>query len=145
LLPERLLLPPPPRDPDLARRWGSLPFEDRRRLAIAATQDDVAGGRPVPDADGGGPAHAGLDTELVGALADARVATGWRLQVAAPILGWLVLMTIWGFGRSSFPADEGGWFVAGLLTGVVAWVLAAVGARRRVQRAARVATRLRGS
>jgi hypothetical protein len=128
-LPDRVLLPPAPRDPALARRWEALPFEERRRLAVAAATG-------VPD-------HDGHDGELVGALAAARVATGWRLQVAAVVLGWLVLMTVWGFGRSTFPADEDRWLVAGSIVGALAWALAATGARRRVRRAAAVAARHR--
>lgn len=124
-VPDRLLLPPAPRDPDLASRWASLPFERRRRLGQASLRG----------ADGFGPE----DAKLVAALARARVATGWRLQVAALIWGWLVLMTIWGFGRSSFPADETSWLVAGLLAGGLVWVAAAVSARRHVARTRAVA------
>jgi hypothetical protein len=130
LVPERLLLPPAPRDPELAARWRSLPFEDRRAHAHAAL-----GGGPAPTVG------AGLDVELVRALARARVATGWRLQAAALVLGWLVLMTVWGFGRSTFPADERAWQLAGLALGGVVWIAAAVVARARVRRAARATTR----
>jgi hypothetical protein len=130
LLPERLLLPPAPREPDLARRWEALPFEARRRIALAAI-------------DPGARAAHGEEAALVGALAHARVATGWRLQLAALVLGWLVLMTVWGFGRSTFPADEDRWLIGGLAAGAVAWAVAAIGARRRVRRAANVAERLR--
>jgi hypothetical protein len=127
LVPDRLLLPPAPRDPALAERWRELPFEDQRRLGAAATTGPLG----LPDDE----------DELVRALARARVATAWRLQLSAPVLGWLVLMTIWGFGRSTFPADEDAWLVAGLVMGALAWVLAALAARRRVRRAARVADR----
>jgi hypothetical protein len=171
-LPDRALLPPAPRDPALARRWEALPFEERRRLAVAATTGvpdhggtDLAGddtrdlpegvdGRDGRDGHGShdgrdgrdghrGHVHDGHDGELVGALAAARVATGWRLQVAAVVLGWLVLMTVWGFGRSTFPADEDRWLVAGAIVGALAWALAAGSARRRVRRAAAVAARHR--
>jgi hypothetical protein len=124
LVPERLLLPPAPRDPELAARWRSLPFERRRALALVA----VRGGTP--------PAGDPQDAELVQALARARVATGWRLQVAAMVLGWLVLMTVWGFGRSTFPTDEGRWQLGGLLLGALVWAIGAVLAHRRVRRAA---------
>jgi hypothetical protein len=124
LLPERVLLPPAPRDPDLAARWAALPFERRRRLALSA----LRGTAPATDVTG-------TDAELVRALAEARVATRWRLQVAALVLGWLVLMTIWGFGRSTFPTDETRWQLAGLVAGALVWALAAVLARRRVRRA----------
>jgi hypothetical protein len=126
LLPERVLLPPAPRAPDLAARWAALPFERRRRLALTALRGTA------PAADG-----TEADAELVWALAEARVATGWRLQVAALVLGWLVLMTVWGFGRSTFPADETSWQLAGLVAGAVVWALAAVLARRRIRRARR--------
>jgi hypothetical protein len=126
LLPERLLLPPRPRDPDLAARWAALPFERRRRLAVAA----LRGTAPAADADA-------EDRSLVRALAQARVATGWRLQVAALVLGWLVLMTIWGFGRSTFPADGARWRTAGLVAGGLVWLLAALLAHRRIRRARR--------
>jgi hypothetical protein len=129
LLPERVLLPPAPRDPDLAARWATLPFARRRQLAVAA----LRGAAPTADA-------APEDTELVRALARARVATGWRLQVAALVLGWLVLMTIWGFGRSTFPEHGARWQAAGLLVGGLVWALAALLARRRIHRA-RQATR----
>jgi hypothetical protein len=128
LLPERVLLPPAPREPALAERWSALPFEERRRLAHAATR-----GR-IPSGDTRDP-----EAELVRALARARVATAWRLQVAALLLGWLVLMTVWGFGRSTFPGDEDRWLVAGLLLGAAVWTTAAVVARRRVGRAKRTA------
>jgi hypothetical protein len=127
LVPDRLLLPPAPREPALAARWRELPFDEQRRLGAAATTGDL----DLPD-------H---DLELVRGLARARVATAWRLQLSALVLGWLVLMTIWGFGRSTFPADEDAWQLAGLLTGAIAWAVAAVAARRRVRRAARVAER----
>jgi hypothetical protein len=125
LVPERLLLPPAPREPAAAARWAELPFDERRQLALAATGHHHRH-REDPDED------------LVRALARARVATGWRLQVAAAVLGWLVLMTIWGFGRSTFPADGDRWLVGGLVLGVAVWLVGAVVARRRVRRAARL-------
>lgn len=128
-VPDRLLLPPGPRDPELARRWRRLSFEHRRRLALASSRPDAADSGELDAAD----------AQLVAALARARVSTSWRLQVAAPVLGWLVLMTLWGFGRSSFPEQEPAWLAAGLATGALVWVGAAVAARRRVARARRVA------
>lgn len=125
-LPDRLLLPPAPREPELASNWAQLPFERRRRLGHASLRG----------ADG----FDGDDVGLVAALARARVATGWRLQVAAVTWGWLVLMTIWGFGRSSFPEQETSWLVAGLLAGGLVWLASAISARRRVARARAVAT-----
>jgi hypothetical protein len=128
LVPDRLLLPPAPREPALARRWQQLTFEEQRRLGAAA----VTGVLDLSDDD---------EAELVRGLARARVSTAWRLQLSALVLGWLVLMTVWGFGRSTFPADEGAWLVAGLVGGVLAWVPAAIAARQRVRRAARVVDR----
>jgi hypothetical protein len=125
LVPDRLLLPPPPRDDDAARRWRSRPFDERRRLALASTRglDEVSG----------------EDRDLVRALARARVVTGWRLQVAALVFAWLVLMTVWGFGRSTFHGSEPTWRAIGLGAAVLAWVPAAATARHRVRRARRVA------
>jgi hypothetical protein len=50
-----LLLPPAPRDPELAARWRSLPFERRRALALSA----VRGGRRRPATDHGRRARPG--------------------------------------------------------------------------------------
>lgn len=124
-VPERLLLPPAPRDAGLARRWHELSFERRRRLAHASTRGE--GEVSAPDA------------ELVRGLARARVATRWRLQAAALALGWLVLMTLWGFGRSTFPDAEGAWLAAGLVAGGLVWLGAAVATSRGVRRARAVA------
>lgn len=129
-VPDRLLLPPAPRDAGLARRWHELSFEQRRRLAHASTRGEVEVSPP--------------DAELVRGLARERVATRWRLQVAALVLGWLVLMTLWGFGRSTFPDAEAAWLAAGLAAGAVAWLGAAVAGARRVRRARAVADRLGG-
>lgn len=124
-LPDRLLLPPAPREPELASNWAEMPFERRRRLGHASLR-----GAEGLDGD---------EVSLVAALARARVATGWRLQVAALVWGWLVLMTVWGFGRSSFPQQETSWLVAGLVAGGLVWGASAVSARRRVARARTVA------
>lgn len=56
----------------------------------------------------------------------------WRDVAAAVVLGWLVLMTVWGFGRSGFPAAEG-WFLAG--GAAAAAVVIGVGLRRARHRA----------
>jgi hypothetical protein len=127
-VPDRLLLPPAPREDNLARRWHGLDFEQRRRLALASTR----GAHDLGDAD----------AEVVRALAEARVATGWRLQVAALIFGWLMLMTLWGFGRSTYPDVEQAWLVAGLVAGGLVWLGAAIAGIRRVRRARAVAQRL---
>jgi hypothetical protein len=55
------------------------------------------------------------------------------------VLGWLVLMTIWGFGRSSFPDQEVAWLSGGLAAGGAVWLVSAVVCARRVRRARRVA------
>jgi hypothetical protein len=126
-LPERLLLPPPPRDPVLAERYAQLPFERRRALAGA-----VRRGGPVA-----GSAH---DRALVRGLADARIATRSRLYVGALVLGWLVWMTVFGVGRTSLPGPEQRWLWIGLAAGVVVAVPAVVSAHRRVLRARSVVT-----
>lgn len=51
--------------------------------------------------------------------------TGWRRAGTALLLGWLVLMTVWGVGRSGFP-DRVQWFLAigiaaGVVTAAVSW------------------------
>lgn len=46
--------------------------------------------------------------------------SGWRRRGLAVLVGWLVLMTVWGVGRSGFP-DRVGWFLAvGLVGGAIA-------------------------
>ena len=127
-VPDRLLLPPAPRDPDLAARWRGLDFERRRALAVASTR----GAHDLGDED----------AEVVRSLAEARVATGWRLQVAALVFGWLMLMTLWGFGRSTYPDAEQAWLAAGLMAGGLVWLGAAIAGIRRVRRARAVAQRL---
>lgn len=149
-VPERLLLPPGPREAALARRWAALPFETRRRLARASLGDPAAPRSDAGTARTGESGDAGRDgepataapeeAELVTALARARVRTGWRLQVGALVWGWLVLMTLWGFGRSTFPDHEAAWLAGGLAAGGLVWVTAAVAAHRRVARARAVAS-----
>lgn len=120
-LPERWLLPPPPREDAAAERWASLPFERRRALARAGP-DDLPG---LPTED----------VEVVAGLARARLATRWRLLTAAPVLGWLVLMTVSGFGRTATPDEHGAWLLAGAALGAATWLVAAVAAARRLRRA----------
>lgn len=132
-VPDRLLLPPAPREPELAERWRRLPFERRRALGHASVRADRQEAAATP-----------TDRELVRALARARVASGWRLQAAALVLGWLVLMTLWGFGRTMGEAQEGAWLAAGLLAGGLVWLGAALAAARRVRRAREVADDDRG-
>jgi hypothetical protein len=120
-LPERWLLPPAPREPALAARWRELPFERRRQLAHVRP-DDVAS--LPPD-----------DAAVVGGLARARLRTSWRLLAGAPVLGWLMLMTVWGFGRSTAPASERAWLLAGLALGALVWLAAAVWTANRLRRA----------
>jgi hypothetical protein len=127
-LPERWLLPPAPREPDLAARWQALPFERRRRLAHVRPSE--VSSLTVADA------------AVVGGLARARLGTSWRLLAGAPLLGWLVLMTVWGFGRSSAPAAERAWLVAGLALGAAVWLLAAVWTAGRLRRSRRILTEL---
>lgn len=51
-------------------------------------------------------------------------------RVGAVVLGWLVLMTVWGFGR----AWHGGWAPVELAIGLVGGTAAAVRAWRRAGR-----------
>jgi hypothetical protein len=142
LVPERLLLPPPPREPDLRTRWDALPFERRRELALASQRGGGPGGAHDPR---GADELRGEEARLVRELAAVRVATAWRLQVAAVVLGWLVLMTLWGFGRSTYPDHERWWLAGGLAAGCVAWAAAARAARGRIRRARDVAARSLGA
>ncbi len=119
-LPERWLLPPAPREEPAASRWHALPFEDKRRLARVGP-DDVD--------DLGGDART-----IVAALARSRLATRWRLLAAAPVFGWLVLMAVWGFGRSTYPASVTLWFQVGLALGALTWFAAAIAAANRLRR-----------
>lgn len=119
--PERWSLPPAPREEPAAARWSALPFERRRALARVRA-DTVT--ELEPD-----------DVEVVAALQRARLATRWRLLAAAPVFGWLVVMTVWGFGRSSYPESEGTWLLAGLVLGALGWFVAALAAAARLRRA----------
>jgi hypothetical protein len=123
-LPERWLLPPPPREPELAGRWHELPFERRRELAHVRPETARTLAEP--------------DRALVAGLARARLATAWRLLAGAPLLGWLVLMTVWGFGRSTYPATERAWMLGGLALGSLVWFVVALGVAGRLRRARRV-------
>lgn len=127
-VPDRWLLPPPPREPHVAERWRAAGFDERRRWARLGE-----GGLANPserDAE----VVVG-DAELVVGLARARLATSWRLLAGAPILGWLVLMTVWGFGRSTYPERAQLWLLAGAALGSIVWTAAAVHAASRLRRA----------
>lgn len=58
------------------------------------------------------------DSPVVLALLQRRIATAWRLRAAAVGLGWLVLMTVWGFGRAQTGVTVGPWLYAGTILGV---------------------------
>lgn len=120
-VPDRLLLPPAPRDPKLAERWQGAGFDQRRRWARLGSTD--ASSRPDEDA------------EMVVGLARARLATSWRLLAAAPLLGWLVLMTVWGFGRSTYPEHAQRWLLVGAALGAIVWMTTALHTARRLRRA----------
>jgi hypothetical protein len=120
-VPDRLLLPPPPREPELAAHWHDAEFDERRRWAGL----DVGDLAELPT----------RDVEMAAGLARARLATSWRLLAAAPVLGWLVLMTVWGFGRSTYPGQAQAWLLAGAALGAIAWTVAAVRAAGRLRRA----------
>lgn len=119
--PERWSLPPAPRDEPAATRWQELPYERRRALARVRAGD-------LDELDDG-------DVEVVASLQRARLATRWRLLAAAPVLAWLVVMTFWGFGRSTYPESEGTWLLVGLVLGAVAWFIAALAGASRLRRA----------
>lgn len=119
-LPDWLLLPPGPRDPELATAWATRDMDERLALGRASTR--------APD----GAAVAARDVDLVVALADARVATRWRLHLASAVLGWLVLMTLWGFGRAMDGGTAPGWLVGGLVAGLAAVTVAERRVRTRI-------------
>ncbi len=129
-VPDRLLLPPPPREPHLAERWQRAGFDQRRRWARLGGTDPAE----LPDDD----------AEMVVGLARARLATSWRLLAAAPLLGWLVFMTVWGFGRSTYPESVRAWLLAGAALGAIVWTAAAVHAAGRLRRARAIAARRAG-
>lgn len=120
-VPDRWLLPPPPADRALAARWEAMSFERRRSLARTG---------PASLAE-----RSTADREVIVGLARRRLATSWRVRASGPVLGWLVLMTLWGFGRATYPATEQAWFLGGAALGAVAWSAAAVAAARRLRRA----------
>lgn len=55
----------------------------------------------------------------------------WRGVVGAIVLGWLVLMTVWGVGRSGVPEHAPWFLVAGAVAGVTVTALGIRRARRR--------------
>jgi hypothetical protein len=120
-LPERWVLPPPPREPDAAARWAELPLATRRSLA--ATRPGELDALPAED------------REVVAGLARARLATAWRALATAPLMGVIVLMTVWGFGRSTYPDVERAWLLAGAALGAVTWMVVALRVNGRLRRA----------
>lgn len=123
-IPERLLLPPAPRDPAARAAWDGLNSGDRANLARCLSTGTLP---ENPE-----------DRDLVRALANARVATAWRPRAGAVVLGWLVLMTVWGFGRAQY----GGLAVPALAAGLAGGAVAAAVAWRQVQRRLRASRRL---
>ncbi len=123
-IPDRWLLPPAPRAAVTRAHWRDMPFEQRRRLA-ATPPDEVAG-------------RTSTERAVLADLAHTRVATIWRLFAAALVLGWLVLMTVWGFGRSSAAPQADAYRLAGWALGTLSWVLASLAAWARRRRARRV-------
>ncbi len=118
--PERWSLPPAPREDPARRWWDAASYDERRR--IARTRAD--------DLD----ELTAEEREVVAELQRARLATRWRLLAMAPVLGWLLVMTFWGFGRSSFPESEGTWLLAGLVVGALGWFVAALATATRLRR-----------
>lgn len=119
-VPEAWLLPPTPADPELRARWDALPFESRQAIGRRSVRPTEAAG---PDAD------------LVAAVAARRVARAGRSAAAAAGVGWLVFMTIWGFGRAGYPAVADRFLIVGLAAGAVVAVVGVVRSRRRTARA----------
>lgn len=126
-VPDAWLRPPGPQDAALRRRWRDLPPDTQRELARRSTTPADAAG---PDAD------------LVRSLAVRRVRTAGRAAAGAALVGWLVLMTVWGFGRSACPACEGDFLLAGLVAGAAVAVVGVRRARRRARAARRVVAAL---
>lgn len=123
-IPDRWLLPPAPREAVTRAHWRAVPFEQRRRLA-ATPPDEVAG-------------RTSMERAVIADLARTRIATAWRLFAAALVLGWLVLMTVWGFGRSAAAPQADAYRLAGWGLGTLSWVLASLAAWARRRRARRV-------
>ena len=156
-VPDRLLLPPAPTGAAGAR-WADLPFDTRRRIATRLDRDGVVDGGVV---DGGAatPRRGTVDdptvddptvdeptgyddsgeADLVAALARRRLDTMWRLRVGSVVLGWLVLMTVWGYGRASTGETVSTWLWLGLGGAVVAAGLHARATSRRARRWRRLA------
>lgn len=128
LVPEAWVEPYRPRDPTLRRRWEELGADERRRIVRASVEPAAAARTRHP--------------ELVRTVAARRVERHpWTLAAAA-VVGWLVLMTVWGIGRSGFPAQEGWFLAAGLGVALAATATIAAGAVRRRRRAREVLERL---
>ncbi len=122
-IPERFQLPPPPQDEEARRRWDALPLERQRELARVGPED-------VDDLDPD-------DRDLVVALSITRVITAWRLLLTPPLLGLVVVMTVWGFGQST-AQDADLWFWIALALGVLVWFVGAFAGARRLRRARQV-------
>lgn len=125
-VPDRWLLPPEPSERELAHRWRSLGFDQRRTLARVSPHEL----HDLPP----------QECNLVVGLARRRLATAWRLWIGAAVLGWLMLMTVWGFGRSTYPGAAQTWLLAGAVLGALLWLVASVHAARRVRRARQIVT-----
>ncbi len=119
-LPVRWLLPPPPREPELRARFDALPVDERRRLVRLGPEETAR--------------QPSGTQELVAALARARLATSWRALATAPLLGWLVLMTVWGFGRSTAPEHAQRYLLVGSALGAVTWLVVALRVAGRLRR-----------
>jgi hypothetical protein len=105
-VPERWVTPAAPLDARLRARFDALAASEQR--AVVAAARDVSAAR------------AAADPELVRALAGAEVQRTGRRLAGAVILGWLVLMTIWGIGRSGFEEQVSLFLVTGLAAGILA-------------------------
>lgn len=116
----RLSAPLAPSDTRHAARFATLSLERQRQINRAALDPARATADPDPT--------------LVRAVAEAHAQRVWPIMTGSFVTAVLVLMTIWGFGRSVFPARAPLFLLAG---GVAGLVTLQVGARRLLKRLAR--------
>lgn len=126
----RLASPVAPAEPELAARFADLPADRRRAVSRAALDPARAADDPDP--------------ALVRALAEAHATRVVPPMLGALGLAVLVLMTVWGFGRSASPENAPAFLLAGGLAGLVTLQLAGRRYFRRLARARRVHELLSG-
>ncbi len=119
-VPTSWLEPRGPRSGPARERWRELAPDERRELVR----------RSLTPGDAPGP-----DESVVRALAEDLVRSSGRAGATAAFVGWLVLMTLWGFGRSAAPDAAGVFLAVGLVAGAATAVAGVRRARRRSRRA----------